>query len=196
MKLLIILNGECNDYEYLKSFSNKFDFIYCADGGYRHALKAGIEPDVVLGDFDSAEKPEGIQTLVFPAEKDETDTEIAIRYAKENGFEDITLTCALGGRSDHMLANILMLSRFASVKIEEKDCIIEFLTGNKILEGLKGYTVSLIPVEKSFVELSGFKYSLNDVIDIGTTLTVSNIVTADNAGIKIEYGRIILIITK
>ena len=55
MRAVIIGNGDIKDYQYIKSKINDNDFIICADGGYNHAEKMGIVPDVLIGDFDSAE---------------------------------------------------------------------------------------------------------------------------------------------
>ena len=54
MRAVIIGNGDIKDYQYIKSKINDNDFIICADGGYNHAEKMGIVPDVLIGDFDSA----------------------------------------------------------------------------------------------------------------------------------------------
>ena len=194
MKLLIILNGECRNYEYLHSLSEKFDSIYCADGGYNHAINAGIVPDLVVGDFDSSNKPDGVNTIVYPVEKNDTDSEIAIKLGIENGFSEIVLTCTLGGRCDHLVSNLFMITNFDNVTIDECDCIIESVDEYKELIGFKGKTVSLIPVCESYITLSGFKYSLDDVVNFGTTLTMSNIVVEDIAEIKIKYGKVLLII--
>lgn len=51
MRAVIIGNGDIKDYQYIKSKINDNDFIICADGGYNHAEKMGIVPDVLIGDF-------------------------------------------------------------------------------------------------------------------------------------------------
>ena len=61
MRTVIIGNGNIKDYEYIKGKIRDTDFIICADGGYNHAQKMGITPDVLLGDFDSASGFECVQ---------------------------------------------------------------------------------------------------------------------------------------
>ena len=47
MKSVIILNGECKNFEYLKTLCENADFVICADGGYKHAQKVGINVNLV-----------------------------------------------------------------------------------------------------------------------------------------------------
>lgn len=194
MKVLIILNGECRNCTYLFNQVKNYDKIICADGGYKHLKELGVKPDAVLGDFDSSSQPKDVQTVRFPVEKDMTDAEIAIEYAKKLGAEKIALTCALGGRVDHEMANIFLLTAYENVSIEEENCSVLCVEGEYKLEKHKGKTISLIPFMKATVKLEGFKYPLNGEINTGSTLTLSNIVEEDVATINITEGRSLLII--
>lgn len=86
----------------------KDEYVIACDAGVGHALKAGIRPDLLVGDFDTYTEtlPEGIPVLTAPAEKDDTDTMMAVRYALEQGFESIRIGAALGGRLDHSIGNL------------------------------------------------------------------------------------------
>ncbi len=86
----------------------KDEYVIACDAGVAHALKAGIRPDLLVGDFDTYTEtlPEGIQVLRAPAEKDDTDTMMAVRYALEQSFESIRIGAALGGRLDHSIGNL------------------------------------------------------------------------------------------
>lgn len=194
MKTLIVLNGECRNCTYLFNQVKNFDKIIGADGGYKHLKELGVKPDIVLGDFDSSSQPEDIKTEKFPVEKDMTDTELAIEYAKKMGADEIVLTCALGGRVDHEMANIFLLTAHKNVTIEEENCKILCISGEYQLSNQKGKTISLIPFMKAKVSLKGFKYPLDGEINTGSTLTLSNIVESDVAKINITEGRSILII--
>ena len=115
---------------------NPDDYVICADSGYRHAIDLRLQPDLLIGDFDSiAEfsaaleqnldymdlmvrkqgsepKPENDKTMEvvsFPEDKDETDTLLAVQYAIEHGYNKIQIFGALGGRFDHAFANIQTL---------------------------------------------------------------------------------------
>lgn len=87
------------------------DFVIAADAGYRTCLGEGIRPDLLLGDFDSMEPPEGLANVRrLPVEKDDTDTLAAIRMGLERGCTDFLLYGGTGGkRLDHTLANLQSL---------------------------------------------------------------------------------------
>ena len=82
------------------------DYVIAADAGYENACRVGVEPDLLLGDYDSAPRPEaGAKTVFLPAEKDDTDTYYAARKALELGATDVVIVGGLGGaRLDHTLA--------------------------------------------------------------------------------------------
>jgi len=86
----------------------KDEYIIACDAGVGHTLHAGWKPDLLVGDFDTYTEtlPEGIPVLRAPAEKDDTDTMMAVRYALEQGFEHIRICAALGGRLDHSIGNL------------------------------------------------------------------------------------------
>ena len=74
------------------------DYVIAADAGYENACRVGVEPDLLLGDYDSAPRPEaGAKTVFLPAEKDDTDTYYAARKALELGATDVVIVGGLGG---------------------------------------------------------------------------------------------------
>ncbi|MDR1135798.1 MAG: thiamine diphosphokinase [Clostridiales Family XIII bacterium] len=88
------------------------DFVICADGGYAKALSAGIIPAAAIGDFDSfsgATTP-GVAVYAFPPEKDDTDTGLALKHGLDLGYRDFLLVGGIGGRLDHTLANLQLMS--------------------------------------------------------------------------------------
>ena len=94
---------------------NADDLVIAADAGYLNLQKAGIKPDVIIGDFDSAKKPETeAQVEAFPVLKDDTDTMLAIRYGFRSGYNRFEIYGGIGGeRTDHTVANIQSLAYIA-----------------------------------------------------------------------------------
>ena len=108
-KCMIIGASPILDGRVFQEFDPKDYFVICADGGYETALKLGLVPDLVVGDFDSAQKrpPASLRTLVLPVEKDVTDTMFAALKGLAKGLRDFVLLGCLGGpRFDHSLASI------------------------------------------------------------------------------------------
>lgn len=86
----ILLNGPCLDSEIVETD------VIAADGGLK--LLKNRKPVACVGDFDSLEnKPEGINYVVFPKEKDETDGQLAVSYAKQAGYDQVNIYAATGG---------------------------------------------------------------------------------------------------
>ncbi len=107
-----------------------------ADGGLRHTQALGLEPDVILGDFDSlGYVPD--HSRVFPVEKDDTDTMLAVKLALERGCDFFLFYGALDGpRLDHTVANFQTLAYLASHGARGvligRDYIVTVLAGEHI----------------------------------------------------------------
>jgi len=103
-KCLIIVGGEYAPFREDISF----DYVIACDKGFEYADRMGIRYDIVLGDFDSASSTphSDVPVITLPAEKDDTDTIYAVKYAIEQGYDDIYVSCAFGGRLDHTIANV------------------------------------------------------------------------------------------
>lgn len=94
--------------------AQRFDCVIAVDGGYASLQRVGVRPDYVVGDFDSLQYvPERDDVFCFPAEKDESDMELAMRLATEKGFDVLFVYGALAGRLDHTIANMQLITRFA-----------------------------------------------------------------------------------
>ena len=100
----IISGGQSDDLAGIRDA----DFIIACDRGYAYAKQAGIRPDLLVGDFDSykGERDKSVPVLDLPVEKDDTDTMAAVRWAVSEGFSELRLYCALGGRLDHLMGNL------------------------------------------------------------------------------------------
>ena len=120
MKALIVADGDVSAgvlNHPLLSADGKRLLIVAADGGAAKAELLGLRPDVVVGDLDSLApetrerlRADGVDIRAHPADKDESDTHLALREALARGASQLVLIGALGGvRPDHALANLLLL---------------------------------------------------------------------------------------
>jgi len=203
LRAVIISGGTVTDYEILKSQVRGGDTIICADSGYNHAVKMGLAVDIVVGDFDSiGEMPRGVKCLKFPARKDLTDTEIAIEYARGQGYRDFLFLAATGCRLDHTLTNILQLNGFlqrgeTAVLVDEFNKIM--LTDSMLeLCEPAGSIVSLVPLTPcGGVTTTGLEYPLlNAELQVGKGLGVSNVMAAENATVTVKRGRLLVIVAR
>ena len=111
MKRCVIAGGaEIRDYERMKEYLRADDFIIYCDSGLRHMEGLGRQPSLIIGDFDSAERPDiDVETIVLPVAKDDTDTMHAVKVGIDRGFTDFLLLGVTGGRADHSLVNLYAL---------------------------------------------------------------------------------------
>ncbi|MBR6359497.1 MAG: thiamine diphosphokinase [Lachnospiraceae bacterium] len=86
-------------------------FVVACDKGYEYALRCGIRPDLIVGDFDSYDGnlPDDIEIIRLQEEKDDTDTLYALKEVIKRGAKDIEIVCALGARLDHEFSNLQTL---------------------------------------------------------------------------------------
>ena len=90
------------------------DLVIAADGGWSHLKELGLTADIVVGDFDSlGYVPSHPNCVTLPTEKDDTDMLSAVRLALGRGYRHFVLLGGLGGRLDHTLANLQVLSFIA-----------------------------------------------------------------------------------
>ncbi len=90
------------------------DLVIAADGGYSALSRAGIRPDVVIGDFDSLPaRPDHPGVVPLPREKDDTDMLAALRLGLARGYGEFHVYGGFGGRFDHTLANVQCLAFLA-----------------------------------------------------------------------------------
>ena len=111
MKRCVIVSGaDIHNYEDIRLHLTKEDFCIFCDFGLRHQEALGVHADLIVGDFDSYDKPDcDTETIVLPCEKDDTDTVFAVKEALKRGFDRFLLIGAVGARLDHTLGNVSIL---------------------------------------------------------------------------------------
>ncbi len=117
----------------LAAYLRPGDFLLACDAGVRNAAVLGVTPDLIIGDFDSAPRPDtAVPVITLPTVKDDTDTHYAARWLLEHGYRDITLLGALGGRRPELTlasyATALYLARGgARVLLADAGCEVRCL---------------------------------------------------------------------
>ncbi len=206
MKCIIFTNGFIDDYKFL---NNDFEdcYIIACDGGLKHIDRLNLKPNILIGDFDSVStdllyKYSFVKKLQYPRDKDFTDTELSFIHAKEEGYTNIYLYGATGGRLDHTLGNIFLLKKAYNlglkVKIIDQQQTIQYYScGQHTLNNIKNKTLSIIPIENiNFKKSYGLLYPLDDLsFSVGDTRPISNIVTESEVLINISNGSCLVITT-
>ncbi|MFA5323132.1 MAG: thiamine diphosphokinase [Smithella sp.] len=208
-KIIIVSGGNSVDAEFFQKKITDFGncLIICCDGGARHFRNLIIKPDVIIGDMDSIDpdqmanySSENIKIIKYPANKDFTDTELALDYALDLKPEKIFIWCALGGRIDHTLANIFLLFKgqkkgVATFLIDEY-CEVFVMDQEAVFTDEAEKTVSLMALtpEVTGITLAGFLYPMEKGnLKMGESRGISNIINDAHADIKIEEGKLLII---
>ncbi len=202
MRVLIMANGAYGSPGWYRQRKGAFAKVICADGGAYRARELGIVPDFVIGDLDSLEprfrrelEEEGVVFAVYPAEKDDTDTQLAFKLARELGASEVTVWGGVGSRLDHTLANICsavtLVESGIRVCFEAPELTIYLVAGELTLPGEVGETVSVLALgdRAEGVDLVGFYYPLtNGVIPGNWQYGVSNVVASPNPIVRVKKG--------
>ncbi|MFC0524093.1 thiamine diphosphokinase [Pontibacillus salicampi] len=180
-----------------------------ADHGSLSLLDQGIIPNHAVGDFDSvtAEEKDDImeqahQFKEYPAEKDETDLEIALRTAYKYNPTVLYLFGVTGGRLDHELINIQLLyplhqKQIRGVVIDKGNWVELKEPGlHEVAHSDRYPHISYIPLtpEVSGLTLSSFYYPLeNATVTWGSTLCISNKLISEKGTFSFEEGILLLV---
>lgn len=207
VRAVIVANGIIEDEDGAKALAAGAPLLICADGGAHHVLRWGLLPHAVIGDMDSLDEgtlrrleDAGVTLLRYPSRKDETDLELALDYAVRQGADEILILGALGGRWDHTVANILLLTW---PRLEK--CDVQILAGRErlflvrrhaTLRGAAGNIVSLLPLSPVVegIVTTGLEYPLRgEPLYMGPSRGVSNVMLGPEASVTIESGWLLVV---
>jgi thiamine pyrophosphokinase len=212
MKALIFANGDIDDGAMVeRALAHAPDaLIVAADGGARVAAHYGLTPGAVIGDMDSLSADElaalaasGTQMLRYPAEKDETDLELALLWAVERGADWLRVIGATGGRLDQILSNIYLMALPAlagrdAQLVAGKQAAWLAHAGTTEIFGAPGDTISLIPLSGIVrgVRTDALYYPLRDEdLFFGPARGVSNVMTGEHAAVSLREGVLLVVHT-
>ena len=212
-----IRNGAAVQHALLQATNSGGDepaLVVAADGGALKAEQIGLSPAVVVGDGDSLDpqvaerlRKAGAEVIVYPIEKDESDTELAVREALARGANRLLILGGLGGqRAEHTVANLLLLTLPA---VEDLDTALVDgpttiramgLSGPDVMavDGAPGDFVSLLPLTEEVrgVTTTDLRFPLADAtLQQGGTRGLSNEMLGARCEIRTSSGRLAVIHT-
>ncbi|MGA9397529.1 MAG: thiamine diphosphokinase [Anaerolineaceae bacterium] len=204
----LFLNGDYADLEPLAERARLGGLVIGVDGGTQYLLSINLQPHIIIGDMDSLPQTklrqfeeQGTTVIRHPPEKDETDSELALNYAIQHGYDSILVFGALGGRVDQTLANIFLPIQYmdkASIYLIHGTEEMFFISDHASIEGKTGDILSLIPIAGtvSGVRTTGLRYPLNgEDLLFGKTRGLSNEMRTNEARVSIESGILLCIHT-
>lgn len=190
------------------------DYVIAVDGGLGYAELLGLEPDLIIGDFDSVSEKEAAavealeqqlpeRVMRLPGEKDDTDMLAALKRGLAEGYRDFRIYAGMGGRFDHTFANIQCLLFLKNqgatgylvdgtgMMLVIKNEAVHF---QKNVEGILSL-FSLVE-ETRGVTIEGMKYPLeNAVIRNDFPIGISNLFIGEEAVISVEAGSLVCMIS-
>ena len=219
MVALILADGDAPSRSDLDAawpgWDERVDLVIAADGGARHATALGVAIDLWVGDGDSigddalaALEAAGVPLERSPRDKDESDTELAIRAALRRGQDEVVILGALGGRIDHALANIGLLGmpelagRTAAILDARSRAVLVRAPGpdgsavELSLPGRAGDLISLLPMGSGVegVTTHGLAYPLADEpLQVGRARGLSNVRAMRDASVTVRRGLLLVV---
>ena len=176
------------------------------DKGALTLARNGKRMLLAIGDFDSVEESdlayikEYSDTLLqLNPIKDDTDSEAAVMYSIEKGYQKIHLYGGLGGRLDHAMINLRLVSRFPeTVYLHDQNNFIYSLAEGVHSIDKRDYTyISFFTEDKATISLEGFKYPLDkQQLTNKDTYTTSNEILEDRGIVTVHAGKVTVIQSK
>ena len=199
MPALVFANGEPPSGPFLATLRHEPYFVVAADGGARHAIGAGFAVDAVVGDLDSVTDDirRALPAAAFHhvSRLDTTDLEKAIRFCIDAGHNEIDVVCAGGGRADHALANLSVLTGFRGtrVRIRDEAFTITLVDGSETIVGPPGTVISLVAIgECTGVTTRGLRWDLADFTLGFSPRGVHNEIALPPATVSVTSGDLLL----
>lgn len=211
-RCILIGAGDCN---VQKIETKPEDFVIAVDGGYDTCRKYDIVPDLIVGDFDSAQESDMPQiaeiakiapdhVVVLPTEKDDTDMLAAIRIGLLEGCQEFRIYGGMGGRLEHTLANLqclIYLKQCSAVGYLMDDKTTAFVMQNETVwfkpEGKGFLSLFSLGEKASGVTIRNLKYEMQDgEMTNSFPIGISNEFIGKRSSVTVEQGMLAVILSE
>lgn len=206
-RCVILSAGPFKNPSVLSGYLFPDDYIIAADGGWQLAMQLGVNPTVLVADFDSLgipSVPNDVKLVTLPVEKDVTDTAEALRIGYDAGYREFLLLGCTGGRLDHQQAALIVAADYArrgcEVMLADEQNEIHLLTpGSYVYPAVPDEKVSLFAFGEEVTGLfaEGLKYPITDyTLSPFDALCVSNEWVEEDACLSFKTGLLMLCFSK
>ncbi len=179
------------------------DLVIAADSGYTNAKKMGAKIDLLVGDFDSMKDiPEDAREIFrVPAEKNATDTQLAVELALGRGADEIIIVGSTSGRFDHAASLLAILEdlwdkRIPAIVVNGHNRV-RFLRNSGVIilrSQYKYFSVVALDEKVKGVSIDGAKYPLkNKEILRRNQFAISNEIVKNCALITVKKGAVYVV---
>lgn len=200
MRALIFAHGDPPSRSLVESLRAGANLIVAADGGANLALEYGVAVDAAIGDLDSVNDAvrSALPTAAFhlDADPNRTDLQKAIQFCLDRGATEIDVVAAGGGRADHALANLAVLTLYrglARLTIHDDLFAISRVDERATITRPPGTVVSLVAIgECTGVTTTGLRWDLRSATLAFSPLGIHNEVVASPASVTVAAGDLLL----
>lgn len=206
IKIAVIAGGS------LDCFPEPADLYVGVDAGSLRLLDHSLPLDWAIGDFDSVTpeelgqiKDQAERFLQAPAEKDDTDLELALKEVfKVYPQAQVRIYGALGGRMDHMMANLFLAAEpdlapyMEQIELVDSQNVVRFRpAGQHRLSAVEGMKyISFMPSDQSRLTIRHAKYPLDASNYFFKKCYASNEFIDRDIDIQLDQGYVVLIYSK
>jgi len=200
----VIGSGPLSSTSALIPFIQRHPHVIAVDGGLNHLHQMKVAPELIIGDFDSLNKEllakyTSVEQKKFPCDKDASDMQLGIEEAFKRGARKVTLYGALGGRTDHLLGNLMLLRiRPGAVFIESEQEVLFAVEGSTTLALKPGQTISFFALgEKAEkVTTKGFKWDVTNATINSDFFSLSNVAILPEVSLSVGSGILVVNVQK
>ncbi len=165
---VILANGEFPSHPIALSLLDNCEYLVCCDGAINNLVKAGKQPDAIVGDCDSLSEENLVRFagIIHRIPEQETnDLTKAVHFCLQQGRTKLTILGATGKREDHTIANVSLLCEYmkdADVEMVTDYGIFTAIGTDSLFESKAGQQVSLFCIDRCRLTSYNLLYPIKD----------------------------------
>lgn len=169
-KAIIIAKGNFPTHRIPLSYLKKASHLVCCDGAAEHLVRAGFEPEAIVGDLDSVNPETAARfsdRLYIDTDQEINDLSKAVRWCVKRGYKKVIILGATGKREDHTIGNVSLLVEYAkeiAVSMVTDTGILTPLLKSRRISCFRGQQISIFTIDPDTkITSSGLKYPLDNI---------------------------------